>query len=564
MKINQTLLCLVTNACLASAWSPTNSYAPGPVECPAGPLVRDADGLSPREKTWIDERHKITDAALVDYISRAGLKDFDHEKFLSNVSLGIGMAFSGGGFRAMLSGAGQFSALDGRTPGANETGLGGIVQASSYITGLSGGAWFVGSLVMNNWTTVHDILEPGSGIWDLDYLLPTPGGLDALENSEFWLQISEDIEDRFDAGYPIDLTDPYGRVLAAHLFNMTLETTAGYTWSSIQDLDPFVNHEMPFPIVVADGRYSESAEINLNSTVFEFNPFELGSWDPSLEAFADVKYLGTNISQGAPIVSNSCVAGYDNAGLVLGTSSSIFNGISLLVNKIPFKGLLYDLVHNVWSNLGQDKIVTAVYKPNPFLNYNDKSSLTSSDSLFLVDGGEDDQNIPLAPLLQPERQVDTIFAFDNSGNIFNWPDGLAIISTYQRQFERLGRGIAFPPVPSISTYIAEGLNSKPVFFGCDAANLTDLATTPPLIIYIANRLYSYTSNTASGTLVYNELAKAGMVRNGFQTASRNDLLEDPEWPACVACAVIKREQDRRGEEPTEQCKKCFDEYCWRG
>lgn len=63
----------------------------------------------------------------------------------------------------------------------------------------------------------------------------------------------------------------------------------------------FQNAEMPFPISVADGRYPGTKVINLNATVFEFNPFEMGSWDPSLNSFANVKYLGTNVSNGVPL-----------------------------------------------------------------------------------------------------------------------------------------------------------------------------------------------------------------------------------------------------------------------
>ena len=55
-----------------------------------------------------------------------------------------------------------------------------------------------------------------------------------------------------------------------------------------------------------------------------------------------------------------------------------------------------------------------------------------------------------------------------------------------------------------------------------------------------------------------------MIRNGFEVASRNNLTLDSEWPACVGCAIIRRLQERNGEEQTEQCKRCFEKYCWDG
>lgn len=50
------------------------------------------------------------------------------------------------------------------------------------------------------------------------------------------------------------------------------------------------------------------------------------------------------------------------------------------------------------------------------------TSIVDSDSLFLVDGGEDDENVPVLPLIQKERDVDIIFAVDNSADMrLAWP-----------------------------------------------------------------------------------------------------------------------------------------------
>ena len=46
------LLCLLTSfVTVINAWSPTNSYAPGKIDCPANSsLTRDANEISPWEK----------------------------------------------------------------------------------------------------------------------------------------------------------------------------------------------------------------------------------------------------------------------------------------------------------------------------------------------------------------------------------------------------------------------------------------------------------------------------------------------------------------------------------
>ena len=99
------------------------------------------------------------------------MKDFDAEKFVKNTSkpITIGLSFSGGGYRAMLNGAGQLSALDNRTDGASDAALGGLLQASTYLTGLSGGSWLVGTIALNNFTSVQKILKDAtiSGIWSI-------------------------------------------------------------------------------------------------------------------------------------------------------------------------------------------------------------------------------------------------------------------------------------------------------------------------------------------------------------------------------------------------------------
>lgn len=70
----------------------------------------------------------------------------------------VGIAVSGGGFRAALYGAGTFSAFDGRNDSAVQAGTGGVWQLATYMTGLSGGSWFVGSLAINNAPSIQALV----------------------------------------------------------------------------------------------------------------------------------------------------------------------------------------------------------------------------------------------------------------------------------------------------------------------------------------------------------------------------------------------------------------------
>ncbi|KAL6452304.1 PLB3 Lysophospholipase 3 [Candida maltosa Xu316] len=562
----QTILLLIS---VAIAWSPTNSYAPGKVSCPGNLLVRVANSISPEEQEWVDSRNKITDEHLIKFLDHANMTDFDADSFIhGNIrSIKIGIAFSGGGLRASIAGSGQLAALDNRTDGAWEHGSGGLLQATTYISSLSGGSWLVGTVSLNNFSTIDNVIH--SGLWDFRTSIFSYGGLNLVKTFNFMSEINQDLEDKRQAGFETSLVDVWARALSYQFFK---DSGKALTWSSLQDFDVFKNHEMPFPMVIANGRTPESCIINGNSTVFEVNPYELGSWDPSLYQFTQVKYLGTNATNGLPTNGASCIGGYDNAGFILGTSSSLFNEGLLRIDNVTLSSLLSAVVKSILLSISQQNNDVAVYKPNPFFRTNAGRShkIATNDSLFLCDGGEDAQNIPLYPLIQPEREVDVIFAYDNSANFQGWPNGAAMVATFERQFSKQGNGTHFPYVPDTNTFLNMKLTAKPTFFGCDASNLTSLVGDNaniydiPLIVYTANRPFSTWSNTSTFQMRYDNEERDAIIKNGFETSSRMNLTLDPEWNACVGCAIIRREQERQGIEQSEQCKKCFQRYCWNG
>ena len=84
----------------------------------------------------------------------------------------------------------------------------------------------------------------------------------------------------------------------------------------------------------------------------------------------------------------------------------------------------------------------------------------------MCDGGEDLQNVPFYPLIQNERGVDVIFAFDNSADTnSSWPNGTSIQETYKRQFSKQGKGTPFPFAPDYKTFLDKNMGDKPVFLG---------------------------------------------------------------------------------------------------
>jgi lysophospholipase len=91
----------------------------------------------------------------------------------------------------------------------------------------------------------------------------------------------------------------------------------------------------------------------------------------------------------------------------MGTSSSLFNtlltGIDSASSSNLFSAALQKAIQAVLTAIGQADNDIADY-PNPFYHYHDKSNPVIEDiQLTLVDGGEDGQNIPFHPLIQPYR-----------------------------------------------------------------------------------------------------------------------------------------------------------------
>lgn len=148
-----------------------NGYAPASVSCPATrPAVRTATGLSPQETEWLPVRGNNTIPAIKAVLSQAKISGLDTNSYIDGlISNGsqvprIGIAISGGGYRALMNGAGALAAFDNRTSSSIADGqLGGLLQAATYLSGLSGGSWLVGSLYVQNFTSVESIIFSSKG-----------------------------------------------------------------------------------------------------------------------------------------------------------------------------------------------------------------------------------------------------------------------------------------------------------------------------------------------------------------------------------------------------------------
>jgi lysophospholipase len=338
-----------------------------------------------------------------------------------------------------------------------------------------------------------------------------------------------------------------------------------YTWSSIADTADFQHGNYPMPLVVADGRNPGERVVGSNSTVYEFNPWEFGTFDPTVFGFIPLKYLGSRFEGGSLPSNETCVSGYDSAGFIIGTSSTLFNQFILQINTTSLPSFVKNVFTDILSKLDKADNDIASYDPNPFYHYNnDTSPYAQQEILDLVDGGEDLQNIPLHPLIQPERHVDVIFAVDSSADTtYSWPNGTALVATYERSLNStgIGNGTVFPSIPDQNTFVNLGLNTRPTFFGCDSSNLTG---TAPIVVYIPNSPYSTQSNVSTFQLSTEDAQRDEIILNGYEVATMANSTRDGNWTSCVGCAILSRSFERTGTTLPDICNQCFDRYCWNG
>ncbi|SCV04907.1 LANO_0G14048g1_1 [Lachancea nothofagi CBS 11611] len=408
---------------------------------------------------------------------------------------------------------------------------------------------------------------------------------------QFYIDLHLKVKAKKLSGFSLSFTDYWGHALADGIAPSIQQSSI----SSFLDNSPrFHNFETPLPIFVANCKNG-----NLRNAVFEFTPFEFGSWT-NLRLFMRLKYLGSHMAAGKP---SKCFTGFDEVSFITATSSSIFNNVLMCVWQLIAPSLntrkavgailsTFSLAFEKSKELETGTIEQnarpeyAIYHPNPFFQYPGVTDLLAQESrLYLVDGGEDGQNIPIGPLLIPERQLDVIFALDSSSDIDSFPNGTMLRNFYRDNYiseddVNIGSSAQnapyqdMPYIPPSEDFVEQGLLSRPVAFGChlssfpnvkleENANLTAVQL-PPILVYHANANHSFSSNVSTFKLKYTGYEVQQMLQNGKDIFS---LDSSPKYKRCLACIIIKRSYDRAQILAQEVrlpffCEVCFDKYCY--
>ncbi|KAJ6625147.1 lysophospholipase [Mycena sp. CBHHK59/15] len=566
----------------------TAVFGPSVQRCPADfELVRRGQTISAAESRYIEQkREKVLPGAFKAYlenVKRTGVALPGYvEKILESKNLlpTVGIATSGGGYRAAIFGAGVLNALDGRNSSSVKKGTGGLLQAASHLAGLSGGSWLVTSLAQANFPTIQHLLfgDGDFGGWIPDFDLWTVSSNPTVQ-AAFAEQLVQEIAGKA-KHFPVSVGDVWGRSLARHFTNGTtlagfLANTshgAGILFSNLINLPTFVSHQQPLPIITAN---LDSKHINgtvfpggnfipLNTPMFEFNLFEMGCYDDVLAAHTPMKHLGTTNR-------SICETGFDEVMFLSGTSSNLWNEFNVTAATLAaVTANLSALVNATYPQSANLRLDTSNY-PNPFHGVARGTFADAGETILaLCDGGEDGQVTPLQPMLVKDRKIDVVIAIDAANDANGYAAGASLIATQDRM-QIFPRGLArFPRVPStLAGFAAQNLTTRPAFFGCAARG----PAPGPLLVYVANGGpprdgAAPLTNTSTFQTVYPAVELQGMLAQTFAVATQGRASAgapaDPEWAACLACAVVDRARAREGVRRSGVCEGCFERYCWEG
>jgi lysophospholipase len=356
-------------------------YTISQVRCDGVELVRRGRAISLGEATYIDQRSKKTGKALRSWLETTG------ENFKLTNTPTLAMVSSGGSYRAMLMGAGVVQAMDKRDTQAP---TGGLYQAMTYHSGLSGGSWLLTTLFGNGMDTVSVLSRD---LWERTLLKNGIYPLNTGSAPETPL-ITKDMIARSSFGLPVTVTDVWGRFIEWQTLRATDDKERNsdtvFKMSAIRNTQAFKNFEAPYPIMTAlgmekiTGPVCDAAD---NATQYEMHPYEFGSWDDGVRAFTPMEYLGTKAENGKPS-GGVCVQNFDTFSLLSGSSSSKFNEMcgksQLAIIKSVLDSLL-KVAQNGIQNRTEDLYGRV---PNPFKFSELTPKVASANELYLVDGGQ--------------------------------------------------------------------------------------------------------------------------------------------------------------------------------
>ena len=130
---------------------------------------------------------------------------------------------------------------------AAASGIGGWLDAMSYMAGLSGGSWGTGSFMANGGMLPSDLV---TNVWNLASNLVLPSD----DKTSFYYDLVSEVDAKESTGFQTQVTDFWALALGNHLLpsQYHLDNSPNYTFSQLSATVPaFANASLPFPIIIA-------------------------------------------------------------------------------------------------------------------------------------------------------------------------------------------------------------------------------------------------------------------------------------------------------------------------
>jgi len=366
----------------------------------------------------------------------------------------IALCFSGGGLRSTLLTLGFLLA-------AEDSGL---LDATSYISSLSGSSW-----AHLGWIASQKSLSS----FTQSFAQNLDTGLSALINDdEFAQHLADRLFTKLHHGQMITAIDFYGALMTTLLLGdsyhrtMTLSSTHITTHTG----------SMPLPL------YTIIAANHFPYQWLEINPFEVTA--PQCDAAIPLNSFGHAFDNGItttplPEPSIDEIVGIMGSAFSVNAYDLIRHSLNLFLNleatippdSLPVWRTALDKI--ITTYLGSTRPLSALI-PN-FMHGMSTACYPEARMLELADAGID-FNLPIIPLLHPERKVNLIIIYDSSMNINGAPE-LREAEHYARR-----HGYPFPPIDY------HDIGNRPVSVFEDITN-----PACPTIIYmprIANKRFN--------------------------------------------------------------------------
>ncbi len=351
----------------------------------------------------------------------------------------IALCLSGGGMRAAISTTGLLSVLADI----------GVLDAVTYIAALSGSTW-----ATTSWMVFGQTLSEYS-----NYLSNVLASLHAPSPDA----IAGSLWPKYLYNQPMSIVDLYGAYLAttffAHLPRQTDRTNVKF--SSIQRCTQ--TGAYPFPLCTA-------LEASIDNNWVTFTPFDVMSetLNFSIPVWAFGRpFVGGNSTNFAPELSLGFMMGLWGSAL----SGTIEEMLMLSAENIP-PLLLSKLQEFVQATDTENVRLAPVKIQNPLYGIPESSHRARSIKDFVFMDAGYAYNLPLPPLMRPDRAVDIILILDVSEDVY---EGFAEFKKAEAHIRT--EGWPFPPIDYTK------LGKQPVTVFQDTSN----PTVPTVIYYVPMR-----------------------------------------------------------------------------